>query len=78
MSRLSFANVLERLEDEFEEAEESYNRHHTDDDDEILFKAICGTCRATDHESWTFIHRKYTKYVIYICPNKIKAKTSKI
>ena len=49
MSHLSFANVLERLEDEFEEAEESYNHHHTDDDDEILFKAICGTCRATDH-----------------------------
>ena len=37
MSRLSFAKVLESLEDEFEEAEESYNHHHTDDDDEILF-----------------------------------------
>ena len=39
MSRFSLATVLERLEDEFEEAEESYNPHYKDDDEESLFKA---------------------------------------
>ena len=32
-------SLLERLEDEFEEVEESYNPHYMDNDEESLFKA---------------------------------------